>query len=391
MKRRDFLVASSAALLSPHLAYADGPPRRVAVIGHTGRGDYGHGIDTVWRQIPTTEIAAVADPVASGLAKAMNKLKVDRGFAEYRKMLREVRPEFVAVGPRHIDQHCDMILAAIESGAKGIYCEKPFCRTPAEADQLIAACEKHGAKIAVAHRNRYHPALPQIDALIESGRLGKLLEMRGRGVGDHRGGDEDLWVLGSHVLNLAHHFAGAPQSCSAIMLNQGRRVVESDVKPGAEGLGPLAADEVHARYETEKGVIAYYDSIANDGTNRRAYCLQLIGDQAMVTIFIDRNPLAYFTPGNPYQTDPSQKPLPITTAGVGKPETQPDLIRQTANHVLAVQDLIDACDQDRQPACSGRDGAVTVEMICGVFASHAAGGQTLDFPLQERDNALATW
>ena len=27
---------------------------RVAVIGHTGRGNYGHGLDTVWQQFPNS-------------------------------------------------------------------------------------------------------------------------------------------------------------------------------------------------------------------------------------------------------------------------------------------------------------------------------------------------
>ena len=31
---------------------------RVAVIGHTGHGDYGHGLDTMWLRVPETEIVA---------------------------------------------------------------------------------------------------------------------------------------------------------------------------------------------------------------------------------------------------------------------------------------------------------------------------------------------
>ena len=73
-----------------------------------------------------------------------------------------------------------MAVAAIEAGARGVYVEKPFCRTPAEADDLVAACDKHGAKIAVAHRNRWHPALQIIDKLIADGGIGRLLEIRGR-------------------------------------------------------------------------------------------------------------------------------------------------------------------------------------------------------------------
>ena len=81
--------------------------------------------------------------------------------------------------------------------------------------------------------------------LIKDGRIGRLLEIRGRGKGDRRGGGEDLWVLGSHVLNMVNFLAGNPISCSAEMLQDGRRVKPGDVRKGAEGLGPLAGNELH--------------------------------------------------------------------------------------------------------------------------------------------------
>ncbi len=358
-------------------------------MGHTGRGNFGHGLDKVWLQIPEAELCAVSDGNEAGLAKQLKALGINQGYSDYRKMLAEVRPEFVSVCPRHVDQHHEMAMAAIEAGVKGLYVEKPFCRTPGEADDLIAACEKHGAKIAVAHRNRYHPAIAQVDKMLAAGKLGQLLELRGRGLGDRRGGGEDLWVLGSHIMNLMYHFAGQPKSCSAVLLQDGRRVTAADVKPGAEGLGPLAGNAVHARFQMSGGVVAYYDSVANDGTNKKAYCLQLIGSNGIVTLHIDRDPVAHFTPGIPFQpTTGAPQWIPITSAGLGQPESQPELVAGVANHVLGVRDLIDACDSDRQPLCDVRAGAVTVEMICGVFESHRHGGATIDFPLAERGNPL---
>lgn len=388
MKRRSFLAAASSASFATAFS-SPTAKRRVAVIGHTGRGNYGHGLDTVWKKIRETEIVAVADADAKGLSKELKKLNVEKGYSDYRKMLAEVRPEFVSVCPRHADQHHDMALAAIKEGVKGLYVEKPFCRSPAEADSLIAACEKHGATIAVAHRNRYHPALKQIDKLIESGQLGKLLSIRGRGKGDRRGGDEDLWVLGGHIFNLAQYFVGDPVSCSAIMLKNGRRITADDVHPGAEGLGPLAANEVHVRYETKKGVTVFYDSIANDGT-AGSYCMELIGSKGTVVWHIDANPVAHFVPGNPFA--PRKEPqawIPISTAGPGKPEDQPNVVADVHNHAIAVRDLIDACDNDRPPLCDVYAGANTVEMICAAFESHRQNGAIVDFPLKERRNALS--
>ncbi|MEX0794568.1 MAG: Gfo/Idh/MocA family oxidoreductase [Pirellulaceae bacterium] len=393
MQRRTFMAASSAAmLLASSLRAEENSKRRVAVIGHTGRGNYGHGLDTVWQKIPEAEIVAVADPHEQGLAKEVEKLKLERGYADYHEMLNETKPEFVSIGPRHPDQHKEMLLAAIQSGAKGIYIEKPFCRTPAEADAIIAAAEKQGTKIAIAHRNRYHPALAHIAELVASGEMGRLLEIRGKGKGDRRGGGEDLWVLGSHVLNLISHFTGAPKTVSALMRQAGRHVTAADVKPGNEGLGPLAADEIRARYEMEDGTIAYFDSVVDDTTGPDGFCLQLIGGKGVVTLHVDRTPIAHYTPGNPFKVSPEGKPwIPITTAGVGKPEPNPELVRSVHNHLLPIRDLIESVDADRAPICDVHEGATTVEMICGVFQSHREQGRAISFPLANRENPLADW
>jgi predicted dehydrogenase len=390
MKRRTFLASATAAVATPVFAQTSAVKRRVAIIGRTGRGNYGHGLDKVWLELPDTQICAVADANEQGLVKTLNKLQIENGYADYRKMLSQVRPEFVTVSPRHPDQHRDMVLAAIESGVKGLYVEKPFCRTPAEADEIIAASTQHETKIAVAHRNRYHPTLKQIDRLLEADAIGQMLELRGRGLGDRRGGGEDLWVLGGHIMNLMHYFAGAPKSCSAIMLQDGRPITGDDVIEGAEGLGPLAANEVHARYEMSSGLIAYYDSIANDDTERSGYCLQLIGSKGTITIHIDRDPVAHLSPGNPFKPTAEPRPwIPITTGGPGIEEPQPELVKLVHNHVLGIRDLIDACDNSRKPLCDARDGAITVEMTCGVFESHRQGGKAVAIPLQQRGNALA--
>ena len=59
--------------------------RRVAVIGHTGRGNYGHGLDVVWQQIEGVQIVAVADANRAGLANELKKLKIERGYADFRE------------------------------------------------------------------------------------------------------------------------------------------------------------------------------------------------------------------------------------------------------------------------------------------------------------------
>ncbi|NND97435.1 MAG: Gfo/Idh/MocA family oxidoreductase [Pirellulaceae bacterium] len=399
MKRRTFLsvaAAAASAQINQTSQCAAGDPSesnakmRVAVIGHTQRGNFGHGLDTVWLRLPEeAQIVAVADANVAGLENAKRKLKLTSGFLDYREMLMRSKPDIVAVCPRHPDQHHAMTMAAIQAGARGVYCEKPFCRTPSESDEIVAACTQRNVKLAVAHRNRYHPTLAAIDKMIDSGTLGKPLEIRGRGKGDRRGGGEDLWVLGCHIFNLFHYFGGPPRSCSAIIKTGGRSVTKSDVVEGNEALGPLAGDEIHARFEMPRWPVAYFDSIANDETANQGFGLQLIGSEGVIDIKIDRDPLAHWIAGNPFAISHKGRAwVPIHSTGAGAPETIDGLFDAVSHHEIAARDLIESIRDDRQPLCNVHEAAMTVEMICAVFASHQQQGKSVPIPLTQRDNAL---
>ncbi len=94
---------------------------RMGVIGSTSRGNYGHGLDTVWREFPKTKVVAVADDNRNGQAKAVKLLGNPKGFADYLQMLEKEKMDFVSICPRWVDQHRYMIVAAAESGVHGIY------------------------------------------------------------------------------------------------------------------------------------------------------------------------------------------------------------------------------------------------------------------------------
>ena len=60
---------------------------RVGVIGRTGRGNYGHGLDTAWFDVPQTEVVAVSDDDKQGLAAAAKRLRVEKSFSDYKFVL----------------------------------------------------------------------------------------------------------------------------------------------------------------------------------------------------------------------------------------------------------------------------------------------------------------
>jgi predicted dehydrogenase len=394
LTRRQFTartaLAATGVLAAPLLPAAPARTWRVAVIGHTGRGNYGHGLDTLWKLVPGTDVVAVADADPAGLKAARQRLGNMPGYADYRAMLDAVKPDLVAVAPRHVDQHHAMILAALAAGARGVYVEKPFCRTPQEADDIIAAARQHQAAVAVAHRNRYHPVLPVVRRLVDAGQIGQVLELRARGKEDTRGGALDLWVLGSHTFNLAAWFAGPPVACSGMLYQDERPCTAADVRPGDEGVGPLAGNAVHARFEMANGLPLFFDSRRNHGDKEANFGLQLIGTAGVIDLRIDTEPLVHLRRGNPHNPKAPSRPwVPVTSGGVDQPEPIPGLDRRIASHQAAAEDLLAALREGRPPLCDAEAGRTTVEMICAVFESHRLGGARVTLPLARRDHPLA--
>ncbi len=390
LTRRSFLVSTLAATTVRSQTIPAALP--VAVIGHTGAGNYGHGLDTMWLSLPETKIVAVADANEKGLEAAKQRLKVETGYLDYKKMLAEVKPTLVAVCPRHIDQHQNMILDCIDSGVRGIYVEKPFVRTPAEADEVIARAEKKKVKIAVAHRNRYHPVLPVLRQLLKEETIGRVLEIRARGKEDQRGGGLDLWVLGSHLLNLITYFAGKPLTCTANIYQNGKLARPADVKKGDEGVGLIVGDEIHAQFEMEAGFPVYFDSVKGAGIGSAGFGLQIIGNKGIIDVRADKEPAAHLLRGSPFQPSPEARSwIPITSGGIGKPEPIEGLEKLMIQHTLAGRDLIQAVQKDQTPLCHEKEAALTIEMIAAVFASHVQNGQRVSIPLKDRGNPLEKW
>lgn len=360
---------------------------RAAVIGSTGRGDYGHGLDVVWLEFPEVELVAVADDDKMGLAAAMKRLNLDRGYTDYRQMLDEVKPDVVSICPRWIDQHHDMIVAAAQRGIHS-YVEKPFCRTLAEADSIIAACERTHTRLAIAHQTRYSPKARVVSELIESGKLGRVLEFRGRGKEDARGGGEDLWVLGTHVMDLIRLFGGHAQWCFGNVTKDGRPVNREDVIEGNEGIGPLAGDAVRAMYGMEGGATAYFASHRQAAGRPSRFGLQIFGTGGVVEILTGHLPSVKYLP------DPSWSPgrsgaawQDVSSQGIGAPERLADGGLHAGN-VLAVRDLLSAIEEHREPLGNMYEARGATEMIVAVFESHRQG-RLVSLPLENRANPLA--
>lgn len=72
-----------------------------------------------------------------------------------------------------------LTLAALQAG-KHVFCEKPPAFTAAEVEEIRAAEQASGKKLMYGFNHRHHGSLKAMKALVDSGRYGRLLWMRGR-------------------------------------------------------------------------------------------------------------------------------------------------------------------------------------------------------------------
>ena len=364
---------------------------RAGVIGRTGRGNYGHGLDRVYLEMDEVEIVAVADDNPEGLKEAGKRLGVSKLYSDYREMLSSEQFDIVSISPRWVAPHLQMVLAVAEAGAC-VFLEKPLARTLAEADAMIEACRKAGVTMGVAHQGRMHVAAHYGKELLEKGAIGTVLSAQMRGKEDKRGGGEDMMVLGTHMFDTLRFLLGTnPEWVFAhVSMADGRSVTKTDAVEGPEEMGLIAGDHVHALYGFEHGVTATFESRRNQSESPGRFGLHILGTEGIMSVYQASQQVRIY--GAPYWHPHMSAPVRDVTAEAiaALPEDQRQNLNdlQMVANVAIVRHVLQAREEGRQPINSGHDGRWAMEMIHGVYASHLRG-QRVPLPLANREHPLS--
>lgn len=371
---------------------------RAGIIGSTGRGDYGHALDMAYENISEVEVVAVADTDPEALDKASRRVGAKRAYSDYREMLEKEDLELVNVCPRRPGERVDMVVACAESGVKGVFCEKPFAGTLADADTMLEACERNGTKIVVGHQKRVSAADRHVKTLIEQGVIGDIQVIRSRGKGDHRSGAEDLIVLGPHMMDSMRWFAASDVAWAFGHVTQdGKEVVAGDAYEGAEEIGLIAGDAVGAYFAFQNGVIGQFESrrgfAADNADYSRWFGLEIYGTKGILATRNAPRGELYLYPHGIWIPDESYG----TWERIHFPEWEFGPDGSLNNHMgmcneLIARELIEAVEQDREATgvATGADGRAAIEMIAAVFESHRLKSR-VDLPLNNRENPFTSW
>ena len=167
-------------------------------------------------------------------------------YENYREMLAAERPDIVSiVTPDFL--HADPFLAAIENGARGIFCDKPLATNLVDADRMVEAAQAAGTVVNINFTRRWIPQYVNARAILRSGRIGDLSQI----IAETGGPRAMLFRNHTHLVDLLCYYADADPEW-----------VWAELEPGFENYGTEYKGD-GGKTESSEPAANYYIAFAN--------------------------------------------------------------------------------------------------------------------------------
>jgi predicted dehydrogenase len=366
-----------------------------------------------YKDNPQAELHAICDVNNELLQRRVREWGIPKAYADYRDLLADSKVDAVEViTPHHL--HAPIGIAALEAG-KHVSMQKPMAINVAECDALIAAARRSGKLFRVFENFRYYPPLVRAKELLDSGAIGEPLSFRmkivqgsmGKGWkvpygrwawrfdATQSGGGRIMFDYGFHIFPIAMWFLGEMEKVFSwityrpirselakrgVTLIRGvDHVVQTGDREATSAIAtaPAAAEEVPEEWlidspavviwkykNAEKygsfEVVTSYDILVRSKYTPEDEWVELTGSRGFIWVtrctsnLLDRPPVVMYRDG--------------VTTEFSDMETD-----WGASFVAGMQDFADAVIRGRQPALTGEDGKLTLQVCRAVQLSAKEG------------------
>jgi len=174
MNRRSFMAAAAASLAAPAVLGAqgaapakEGPVLRIGVIG--GR----FGAQFYWHEHPRCRVSAVCDILDEPLEDLKRTYRCDRGYKDWREMLKDREVDAVAVftpAPLHVE----MAVASLKAG-KHVISAVPAGMDEPECAALLEAVKSTGLTYMMAETSFYRREIIACREWAEQKKFGQII------------------------------------------------------------------------------------------------------------------------------------------------------------------------------------------------------------------------
>lgn len=356
-------------------------------VGLVGCGGMGRHHLNHLKQMQEFEVSAICDINADSLAKTGNEYNINGRYQDFNEMYDKEKLNFIVVATQ-TRGHLAPTVSALSRGIS-VICEKPIGIDLVEADEMVSASMKSGAKFAINQQNHVSPAIRKAQMLVKEGLIGDVVMVRGRNKHGRKSGNEFM-EMGTHIADMMMCIGGIPQWCSGTVYNQKRLAIPNDImeskvmSPGDRDSGLVMGTRAIASYGFKDGCFGEVHFLGykqNIGAN---YGIDILGETGQIAVRATDhiNGHLWHLPrpmeGAPYQYSDWKV---VDTSDFGD-----------ANPIVTMyQMFVKAIETDTQPPSSGKEGRLAFEMILGIYQSHIEGGRRIDIPLADRRHPLERW
>ncbi|QLE01574.1 Gfo/Idh/MocA family oxidoreductase [Galbibacter sp. BG1] len=308
MKRRDFVIKSSAALAGTSVFSAVVPtifkdkPIKIGVIGTGSRGG---GLIPFLNEIEGIEVAACCDVLPFRLEKGLRRTgNRATAYTDYRNLLEDKNIDAVLIATPFAT-HGDIAVDALQAGTH-VYCEKTMTRGYKGIKALVDAANKSDKILQTGHQ--YHSSRLYVDVVksIHQGKIGKItsFECQWNRNGDWRRPVPDPSLERAINWRMYEEFSGGltAELCSH-QIDFANWVTKSTPNRvmGMGGIdywkdGRETYDNVHLLYEYPEGIKASFTCLTSN--SKDDYQIKVMGDKG--TIILDYTK-AWFYPEGTYE------------------------------------------------------------------------------------------
>ncbi len=322
------------------------------------------------------EIVAAASPTEAHVTAFARQFGIPNVFYDYRRILDRDDVDLIVVGVPN-DLHCQITVEAAAAG-KHVVMEKPLCLNLFEADRMINACHAAKVKLMYAEELCFAPKYVRLKRLLDSGSLGQptLVKQSEKHDGPHaahfwdvnRSGGGVMMDMGCHAIEFFRWMLDRPKILS----------VYAQMGTYVHGDKTRGEDNAICLIEFENGVIGLAEEswTKMGGMDDRA---EVHGSQGVAYAdLLHGNAIeAYSAAGYDYA---------VEKAGSTKGWSFP-IYEEAWNYGFHAEmaHFVDCVRLDRQPAVTGEDGRVVLEVICAAYDS-ARTGQKVQLPFATNAN-----
>jgi len=176
---------------------------RVAVVGC---GYWGKNLVRVFEALRALHL--ICESNEKVLSEFQQQYPNARATSRYQDVLADPQIQAVVLATP-AETHAELAEQALQAG-KDVFVEKPLALNYREGANLVELAERRGAILMVGHLLEYHPAIVQLQQLIQSGELGALnyLYSNRLNLGKVRREENILWSFAPHDIAVVLRLIG---------------------------------------------------------------------------------------------------------------------------------------------------------------------------------------